>query len=256
MSNVVWSTELLALLHAPPTPANYRFLNQWAIREHGSPNIDDGSNNPFFTIAGAGGTVGPLKAGTFPEWNSIGVARYPNIGVGTYANAYHIATEYPAIASAIRSGNPAAYANTPAFRNELTAWSGSGYSGFSNITAPATPVGQSFDVHTMMTDVGNAIVGKPVSKDGGIVGVWKQGAGDVASAAGGAAQHIPGVKQAEAVTGFLGKLTDPHYILRGFQVVGGAVIVFTGVVLLARQVALAADLPDPASAAGAAALLK
>jgi hypothetical protein len=44
---------------------------------------------------------------------------------------------------------------------------------------------------------------------------------------------------------FLGKITDPHNILRGLQVVAGAVLVLVGVVLLARQVALAADVPTP-----------
>lgn len=76
-------------------------------------------------------------------------------------------------------------------------------------------------------------------------------AGDVNSGL----RHVPGVAQVEgvvggvsSVAGFLGRLTDPSYILRGLQIVAGAVLALVGVGLLVRQVALAADLPDPAQA--------
>lgn len=96
---------------------------------------------------------------------------------------------------------------------------------------------------------------------GNIVGSTILGpAGEVAGAVGGisgainsGARHIPGVAQVEDVGSFLGKLTDPSYILRGLQILAGAGLVGVGAVLLVRQVALAADLPDPAAAAGAAA---
>lgn len=58
------------------------------------------------------------------------------------------------------------------------------------------------------------------------------------------------VHTVESVGGFLGRLTDPRYILRGLQIVAGGALVATGAVLLARQVALAADLPDPAKIVG------
>lgn len=251
--SVAWSTALLDLLHAPHTPANYRFINQWATREHnGGPALSDGSNNPFFTTAGAGGTVGPLKAGTFPDWNSIGVATYPSLGVGVYANAIHISSEYPAIAQAFRSGDPGAYASNPNFQHELVRWSGGGYAGFSAIDAPAAPVGPTIDPAQMFKDVGSVVAGKPVSSSGGgITGFIGGVAGDVNSAA----RHIPGVAQVEGAVGavssvgdFLGKLTDPSYILRGLQVVAGAALIVTGGTLLVRQIALAADLPDPVAA--------
>lgn len=47
---------------------------------------------------------------------------------------------------------------------------------------------------------------------------------------------IGGVK---STAEFLGHLSDPHYILRGLQVIAGGVLVLVGVVLLARQVGLA-----------------
>ncbi len=88
---------------------------------------------------------------------------------------------------------------------------------------------------------------------GGITGAITGTIGDAASAANSAARHVPGVAQVEGAVGavssvgdFLGKLVDPHYILRGLQVLAGGALVAMGVVLLARQVALAADLPDPA----------
>lgn len=55
----------------------------------------------------------------------------------------------------------------------------------------------------------------------------------------------------ESTGHFLGRLTDPSYILRGLQIVAGAGLAATGAVLLARQVALAADLPDPVNALAA-----
>lgn len=51
-----------------------------------------------------------------------------------------------------------------------------------------------------------------------------------------------------AVPRLIGRLTDPHYILRGLQLLAGAVLVLLGVTLLARQVALAADVEIPTPA--------
>jgi hypothetical protein len=237
-------------MKAPPTAANYQFINQWATREHsGGPALSDGSNNPFFTTAGAGGTVGPIHAGTYPAWNSIGVARYPTLEVGVIANAYHIATEYPAILAAFRSGNPAASSGNAQFQSELTRWSGGGYAGFASIPATAGPVGPTVDPTTLQTDATKILAGGTVagggSSGGGIGGANSGAAGAITGAVGGAAGHIPGVAQAEAVGGFIGKLSDPSYILRGLQIVAGGVLVLVGVVLLAKQVALAADLPTP-----------
>lgn len=90
---------------------------------------------------------------------------------------------------------------------------------------------------------------------------WTHGSvGDVVNAG---ARHIPGVSGLEGAAGavgdvgsFLGKLADPSYILRGLQVVAGAGLVAVGLVLLARQVALATDLPDPLQAVGAAGAAK
>lgn len=238
-AGTVWSTAILDLLNAPKTAQNYQFLNQWELREHGS-LTSIYANNPFFTTAGGAGTVGPVKAGSYPlipdsafggGRNTAGVPAYPDLATGVYINALHISSEYPAITAAIRSGNPASFQGNADFQKELTAWSGGGYSGFASINAPAAPVGPT--------------IGSGVSSKLGV------------SAAGinSAARHIPGVAQAEGVASaagdvgsFLSRLTDPSYLLRGLQVIAGGGLVLVGVVLLARQVGLAADLPAPARA--------
>jgi len=252
MATVAWSTAMLDLLRAPKTPANYQFLNAWTQREQPTSMLTQ-SNNPFMTTAGGSATVGPFKAGQFAYWNSFGpggryhVAKYPSLEVGVFANAYHIATQFPAIRDAIRSGNPAAYANSPSFQHELTSWSGSGYSSVMNSGAAAGPVGPTVDTGKL-----------------GKVVVSASDPGTFAGAVNKAVRHIPGVTQSEGAAGavgtavtstvnaagatasFLGKLTDPAYILRGLQIVAGGALVAIGAVLLARQVALAADLPGKA----------
>ena len=66
------------------------------------------------------------------------------------------------------------------------------------------------------------------------------------------AKSIPGVAQADAVTSFFGKLTDPNFILRTGEVIAGAVLILIGGVLLARQIGLAPTAPGPIQAAAGA----
>jgi hypothetical protein len=54
------------------------------------------------------------------------------------------------------------------------------------------------------------------------------------------------VKGTESVGSFLGKLTDPSFLLRGLEVVGGAVLALLGLYMLGRMVGLA---PSPAQVA-------
>jgi len=67
---------------------------------------------------------------------------------------------------------------------------------------------------------------------------------------------LPGISQAQAIADFLGKLTDPSYILRALEIIAGGVLVIVGLYLLARQVGLAPDVtavaPAPVRAAAAA----
>lgn len=259
MASEVWSTAILDILKAPKTPANYRFLNQWLLREHAHGDLfgNQYGNNPFFTTAGAGGTVGPIRAGTYPRVpasvspgaNHAGVAMYPTLEIGVIANAYHIATEYPAIDAAIRSGNPGASATNPEFQRELATWSGGGYDSFQAIDAPAGPVGASVDMTQLGKDFVKILAGqKPITHgDPGASGQIAAGA-----------QHIPGVKQVEDIGSFLGRISSASFLLRAMQVVAGGGLVLVGVVLLVRQVGLAPDAPNvvPAPVAGAAAAVE
>lgn len=255
MANVVWSQALLDILKVPKTPENYRFVNAWATREHNrGPNnrgLVEENNNPFNTTAGGSATVGPIKSGQFPYWNSFGpdgkyhVASYPSLGVGVYANAYHISAQYRSIYAALKSGRPESFAGNAGFQQELKQWSGSGYDSLGAISAPSSPVGPTVDSSRLGSDVlkafGSSGVGKSISGAATSVG-----------------EKLPGVKQAEKVVagisdigGFLAKVTDISNLLRAGQVIAGSFLVLTGVILLARQVALAADIPDPALLAGA-----
>lgn len=249
-----WSTALLALLKAPPTPANYKFLNQWFLREHDAAELNGAQygNNPFFTTIGGSSSVGQIKAGTFPRMpgNSAGVAMYPNEATGVWLNAYHMLYSYPSIVAALRTGNPASYQNNSHFQGELKAWSGGGYQGFATIQAPSGPVGATIETDLASNKApggpGGGLLGKVAGalKDGilhePLVAVGLAGPEAVLKVVGGP------MKLAD----FLGKLTDPHFILRGLQIVAGGVMVGAGVILLVRQVALAADLPDPAKLVG------
>lgn len=241
-SGTIWSTALLALLKAPQTPQNYQFLNQWELREHGSLTTIF-ANNPFFTTAGGAGTVGDIKSGSYPlipdsafggGKNTAGVPSYPNLATGVWITAYHLSSEYPAIVSALRSGNPAASQGNAQFTGELSAWSGHSYTDFSSISAPAGPVGPS--IGTGLT------VGKLPSSVGKAILAGGQSTGSALL------NHVPGVSQAESVAGFIGKLSDPSYILRALQIVAGAGMVAVGLVLLTKQVGLAADVPSPVKA--------
>lgn len=95
------------------------------------------------------------------------------------------------------------------------------------------------------------VAGGSIGGKGATDAVGSAAAG-AASAAAGAAKHVPGVQQAVdaydatlSAGKFMGRITSPSYILRGLQILAGAILILVGLLLLGRQVALAADLPDP-----------
>lgn len=92
--------------------------------------------------------------------------------------------------------------------------------------------------------VGERSVAQAVA--GANIGGVKGPAKTVVDAAGGVVSGV------ESVGSFLGRLADPNLWLRILQIAGGAVLAFAGLVLLARQVALQTDLPDPAGLASSA----
>jgi hypothetical protein len=101
------------------------------------------------------------------------------------------------------------------------------------------------------TEYHNAVAALPAS-DGGPAG--SGGIGSILGAVNtGAEAAVPGLSQAEGAAGaagsvasgaeatadFLGNLTNPAYLLRGLQIVGGGAILLFGLYLLARQSGLA-----------------
>lgn len=113
-----------------------------------------------------------------------------------------------------------------------------------------TPQGHSFDNFVQ------ALGGTGGSDTGGsgVLPVSIPAAGKAAGNTINAVVAAPGqvVGAATSVGDFVGRITDPSYLLRGLQIVAGGTLLLAGLFLLARQVALAADLPDPIKVVGAA----
>lgn len=235
-----WETALLDLLGAPATPDNYQFLNAWATREHGSSYPASlYANNPFFTTAGGGGTVGPLAAGTYPTIpNTPGVASYPNVATGDLATALHIRSEYPGILAAIRSGKPEQYASNPQFQQELSTWSGSGYSGLSVGSSPSAPEGPA----TEATILGSGSVAND-TKASSWFGQALHGVGfafGVPQTKSLLSGGQPGSPEANAIAAinsvpkFLAWITDTKNLMRLGEMVAGGVLVILGTVAIIK----------------------
>ncbi len=198
--------NVLRALGAPVNVQNRNALIGWAQQE--------GTTAAYNPLA----TTQPEPGAT--DFNSSHVKNYRTPAQGVTATAATIRGGYPSVLSALKSGKGFS-APTGGLLHDLSVWASGGDSAagkvyaqrvIQNARAPGTPP----------------------------AGFWHDpvvsGAAGAASAAADAALAVPR---------FLEKLTDPAYILRGLQIVAGAVLVIVGVVLLARQVALAADLPDP-----------
>ena len=247
-----WSTLLLDLLGAPTTAANYKFLNQWATREHGSSYPASlYANNPFFTTAGGGGTVGPLKAGTYPTIaNTPGVAVYPNIETGDVATALHIGTEYPGILAALKSGNPGQYANNPQFQSDLQRWSGAGYSSVGSVAAPAQSEGPV--IHATIGISSGGVTG--IQSAGVLSNILKQlpfipSTGGVVP---GGVNPLPNVSNSIVDALGLPKL-PANPIMRGAELAGGAVLILLGLIIIGTRTASSSPAVATAGAARTAA---
>lgn len=149
------------------------------------------------------------------NFNDHGVQNYPTPDVGVTATADTL-RGYPAILAILRRGtNPASLGYSPQVNAELNKWQ----SGKPNPSV--TPY---------------------------VKAVFDQASNNSKSAADWFSYDANNLKHDVAkLTGldYLGKLFDVHNILRGLQVVAGGVLVLSGVLLLARQVGLAADVPAP-----------
>lgn len=103
----------------------------------------------------------------------------------------------------------------------LSAYSGGGYSSVS--AGGTTPQNAPPDPARS-----GANLGKPTNKLGQVLNVPGEVAGGV-------------VDTATAVPRFLSAITNLHNILRGLQIVAGAVLVLAGLYLLAKQIGLASE---------------
>lgn len=198
-------------LGVPDTPQNRSFIIGWSRAEGTA-----AKNNPLATTLALPGSV-PLPG------NSAGVQQYPTIAEGAQATAATIGNgRYPNIVAALRTGGAVAHSfgNTGVY-SDLNTW----------VSGRPSPAVTGY--------VRNVLVG--IQGGGTSISATDLGSfdlGNAASAAGAVAQHVPGVAQVESVTGFIGRLTDPAYILRGLEIVAGAILVLLGLYLLARQVGL------------------
>lgn len=82
---------------------------------------------------------------------------------------------------------------------------------------------------------------------GGVTGAIGSATGAVTGAIGSAAHDVAApfesiASTGESVASFLGKITDPHFWLRGLEILGGIILLLLGLYLLARNVGLA---PEP-----------
>lgn len=103
---------MLALIGAPATPANIRFLDAWQKGEGGT-----ATNNPLNTTKR--GYAGET------DYNSVGVKNYPTPSIGAIATAQTLQNGYyPHIVAALRSGNPASVdsAQMQSLVKELKTW--------------------------------------------------------------------------------------------------------------------------------------
>lgn len=198
--------DVLKQLGAPATKANIDSLKGWAAVEG-----TKAAYNPLATTLDEPGAT---------QFNSVGVRNYPTPAIGAKATADTLKKGYPSIVASFRSGSGLQHL-TSGLVNDLGKWV-DGHS-------PADSKG-----------IGYAQVVSQRANDPGAspAGFWHDpvisGTVDAAQTAADAALAVPR---------FLAKLTDPSYILRGLQIIAGAVLVLVGIVLLTRQVALAGDVP-------------
>ncbi len=98
---------------------------------------------------------------------------------------------------------------------------------------------------TSTAGAGSALQGVFNQITGGAANLIYPGS-SAANAKAGAAQ----VKDITSTAKFIGRLTNAEYILRGLQVIGGALLALLGLYLLARQIGLGVELPGPLQGAG------
>ena len=119
-----FATAILQALGAPVNPANVGSLNDWFALEGGG-----GANNPLNTTLATSGSTGSI--------NSVGVQSYGTPAEGVAATVDTLDSgSYNAIVSALKSGQGLT-GTSASVAEELSAWSGGGYSSVTGGTAAA-----------------------------------------------------------------------------------------------------------------------
>jgi hypothetical protein len=104
-----WEAAVLALLGAPNTAANVKFLDGWQAYEGSTCRY-----NPLNTTLPYGGST---------QCNSVGVQSYPSTSAGAQATAKTLTNGYYGdVVAALRSGDPFRYSDPQAVASQITKW--------------------------------------------------------------------------------------------------------------------------------------
>ena len=144
-----WEAAVLAAIGAPQTPNNVAFLDSWANLEGGT-----AAYNPLNTTLPAAGSS---------AYNGVGVQSYtsPQQGVASTAQTL-LNGNYPNLVAALRSGNPF---GSSAIANDLSTWSGGGYS--------SVPVPAGLTTTSQGSTVGASTPGGSLNIGGVTIGPWE-----------------------------------------------------------------------------------
>lgn len=122
-----FATAVLTGLGAPVTQSNLDFIERWITREGGG-----GANNPL-------NTTQQMNGSTVLAGNSAGVQNYGNLDVGVQATVKTLENGfYPNIVAALKAGSASDADAAGQLAQDLSTWSGGGYTTVSNVTARPT----------------------------------------------------------------------------------------------------------------------
>lgn len=205
-------------------------------------------------IASASATYGVPADVLTGIWRVESASTYPNPAVNSSGYGGLFGTSFSSAAAA-GAASAQEQANTAAsilasllVRNKgdlgrsLSSYSGGGYTTVPGQTSFALTAAQLSTAVQATFHGATARVGQP---SGPLAGVGRVALGATAPITKPVDAAITAGKDVVSAGSFLGKLSDPSYILRGLQIVAGAVLVLVGTYLLARQVGLAVSEQTP-----------
>lgn len=202
---------LLQAIGAPVNAANRLLVAAWISAEGTKARF-----NPLATTQSAPGAS---------NFNSVGVKNYPTFAAGVHATAQTLQNgRYPGILSSLRSGTAAPNDVVNRYAREFNTW-GTGAGAVAS------------QLHGLQGGKSSALFPG--------VGKWLTSLpGGNALFGGGPANLQNSVMDFGRIGELIGNLVDPHWWLRVLELLGGGVLVLTGLYLLAKQIGL----PSPAGA--------